>query len=998
MNSISRRDFIKRASCFSAVVGTTTLYTWNSSAQAQVSTGASLACTRPSCKLPVIYDVDVAVIGGGAAAVAAASEAAATGARVFLVAEEPYLGEDICATYRYWENNAGTAHPLYTKLFPGSSIPTPFNVKRILDNELIEKNVPFLLCSYLSNVLFDGDNNIAAIAIANRTGEQVIRAKVIIDATPYGTALRKAGVTLQPRTDVSQQVEFTTVGGTATPKTTSQVQKRSLPFVKATFDVSSYKLDIPLKDASYASIAGAEQIARDQTWNQDIVDSSDRIFIMPREMFAGSNSHKKDEIDPNAIDLGCFQPGGRKGIYALNGYGDLPSKALNALLNPACMMILGSRIGKTAAAGTKGLPARKIVSGSEEKIKIESGDARIEESYIRPQHRLETVQVSAENIPVIGKYDVVVVGGGTAGAPAAIGSAENGAKTLLIEQLHGLGGQGTIGAIATYYHGYREGYTKVIDAGVTKMGTIKEEPGKKKKGGGWNVQWKMEWLRQAARKAGVEMWFGTTVCGAVVDGKAVKGVVVATPLGKGIVIATRVIDATGSSDVAIAAGAAYTYTNADHVAIQGSGLNAVLPGKHYFNTDWAFICEFDVFDATRAYTVAKKKYDSSVYDLGKLLQTRERRRIVGDFEVTALDIINKRRYPDAMSYHMSNFDSHGFSVDPYFQLLPPHKESLSAVVPLRAMLPRGIENVIVTGLGFSAQRDAMPLLRMQPCLQSQGYAVGLLSAVSAAGNKSYRDVDLKPVQKKLLKAGHFPTDFKFEESAPVSEAAVSDAIAKLDMNLKDLHVIAWNRSISFPLLKKQLAAATSADQKLAVAFILGMYGENDGWQELAAAVEKQQEWDAGWDYHGMGQFGRSTSPLDNFIMAAGRTGRKEVLPHIHKLAEKLEATSHFSHFRAVAVATESIKDRSSAPVLAGLLKKPRVAGHAACSIKEAMEKSKPGITDNTTRTEVLKEIVLARALYRCGDHEGLGEKTLKLYADDLCGHYARHAAAVLEKA
>jgi hypothetical protein len=36
-------------------------------------------------------------------------------------------------------------------------------------------------------------------------------------------------------------------------------------------------------------------------------------------------------------------------------------------------------------------------------------------------------------------------------------------------------------------------------------------------------------------------------------------------------------------------------------------------------------------------------------------------------------------------------------------------------------------------------------------------------------------------------------------------------------------------------------------------------------------------------------------------------------------------------------------------------------------------------------------------LYRCGDHEGLGEKILKEYASDLRGHYARHAAAVLEE-
>jgi hypothetical protein len=43
----------------------------------------------------------------------------------------------------------------------------------------------------------------------------------------------------------------------------------------------------------------------------------------------------------------------------------------------------------------------------------------------------------------------------------------------------------------------------------------------------------------------------------------------------------------------------------------------------------------------------------------------------------------------------------------------------------------------------------------------------------------------------------------------------------------------------------------------------------------------------------------------------------------------------------------------------------------------------------------LREIVLARALYRCGDHQGLGRKILEEYRHDLRGLFARHASAVL---
>ena len=40
----------------------------------------------------------------------------------------------------------------------------------------------------------------------------------------------------------------------------------------------------------------------------------------------------------------------------------------------------------------------------------------------------------------LGSYDVVVVGGGTAGVPAAIAAARGGSKTLLVERSGGLGG------------------------------------------------------------------------------------------------------------------------------------------------------------------------------------------------------------------------------------------------------------------------------------------------------------------------------------------------------------------------------------------------------------------------------------------------------------------------------------------------------------------------------------------------------------------------------
>ena len=89
---------------------------------------------------------------------------------------------------------------------------------------------------------------------------------------------------------------------------------------------------------------------------------------------------------------------------------------------------------------------------------------------------------------------------------------------------------------------------------------------------------------------------------------------------------------------------------------------------------------------------------------------------------------------------------------------------------------------------------------------------------------------------------------------------------------------------------------------------------------------------------------------------------------------------------------------TSRPTLAELLRKPGLGGHAMTSA--AAIAPPDGFhygTKGSERDNCLREIALARALYRCGDWEGLGEQVLKQYARDLRGVYALHANAVLKQ-
>jgi hypothetical protein len=183
---------------------------------------------------------------------------------------------------------------------------------------------------------------------------------------------------------------------------------------------------------------------------------------------------------------------------------------------------------------------------------------------------------------------------------------------------------------------------------------------------------------------------------------------------------------------------------------------------------------------------------------------------------------------------------------------------------------------------------------------------------------------------------------------------------------------------------------------LTYAHILGILRDPAGFDTLVEAVEAR-EWDKGWKYTGMGQYGPSMSELDSLIIALGRTRRDQALEPILAKVRQLRPDDALSHHRAVAEALETLCNPGAAKPLAELLQKPGMAGHAYANLDVATKNIPPNPEDTSTRECSLRELFLARALYRCGDADGLGEKTLTEYARDLRGHYARHALAILQE-
>ena len=496
----------------------------------------------------------------------------------------------------------------------------------------------------------------------------------------------------------------------------------------------------------------------------------------------------------------------------------------------------------------------------------------------------------------------------------------------------------------------------------------------------------------------MDVWYGTLGVGAVVEQGRVTGVIVATPHGRGVVLCKMAVDSTGNADIAAAAGAACRYVGADELAVQGTGLPKRDLGQKYTNTDYTYVDDTDVLDLWRALVAGRERFKTA-YDLGQLIDSRERRQIVGDFTLSPLDIMLDRSFPDTVVISKSNFDSHGYIVHPVFMLRAPHKTAFSIRVPYRCLLPHGLDGILVTGLGISAHRDAVPIIRMEADVQNQGYAAGVAAAMIAKAGCTARQLDMPALQKHLAQIGNLPKSVIGEQdNFPLPVQRVAQAVAAVTKDYDQLEVLLAQFEVARPLLRAAYAQSTDETKRLVYADILGIMGDATGAATLAQAVAATNQWDTGWQFKAMGQFGFSVSPLDVQIIALARTRDAHALAPILAKAARLTGakSNEFSHFRAIVLACETLGDPAAAPALARLLALPGVMGHAMTNITTAIANTPGGKgSQNALREVELRELFLARALYRCGDSDGLGEKILKQYAQDLHGHYARHAQAVL---
>jgi hypothetical protein len=413
---------------------------------------------------------------------------------------------------------------------------------------------------------------------------------------------------------------------------------------------------------------------------------------------------------------------------------------------------------------------------------------------------MRTHHEPARELPVVRDVDVLIVGGGPAGLAAAIASARNGARTVLVERFGYLGGTATASLMACI-NGFRNQSPKDPDKGAPQVvrGIAEEivlglkaigglgkspypqkayatEPGELEYSYAVDTE-KLKYLTlKMCVDAGVEVLFHTWLADAIVESGAVRGIVVENKSGRQAMLARVVIDASGDGDVAARAGAPFWQTKGTEAKRLNDGLmyriefgkkrpegvfacdfggNAVVwgPGAEPINgLDMAELSRAEIATRLRVYEDFAAKQvkhpelaDARVVETPPLLGIRQTRFIEGEYKLTAEDAIGGARFDDVIAVSPC-------AIIGYYGYRR-YLEHDGYDIPYRCLVPKMIENLLVAGRCISSEQQPYESHRAMVNIMAIGQAAGTAAALCVRGGTAPRRLDVKKLQDTLVAQG-----------------------------------------------------------------------------------------------------------------------------------------------------------------------------------------------------------------------------------------------------
>lgn len=385
----------------------------------------------------------------------------------------------------------------------------------------------------------------------------------------------------------------------------------------------------------------------------------------------------------------------------------------------------------------------------------------------------ELVQNDIDITTVKNRYDVIVVGLGTAGTFAAIRAAGMGLKVLGIERMNCFGGTGTAGGVHGYYYGSPGGDFERIDRIATEMESKGYLPAI-----GINPELKKYVCEQDALKKGMVIRYESVLTGVILNGNQVAGIQWFGPDGMQQALAKVVIDCTADAEVCALANCK-THTGRE---IDGQGQpysnvqielsNDTIVFYHY--TDCGYINQWDgkqysdahVFSATLP-TYLWDKYDENRRSLGlvPLLGFREGRFIEGEENISFEDYQNDSLTDQPLFYAYSNIDNHG--KDLAFEREVQQDWSVAASlwgitfsvpIPLGTLIPKGFDGILTAGRCIAVNHDIAPCVRMRRDMQKCGEAAAIAAYLAIQKDIRIKDIPYHEMVPLLKETGCLDKD------------------------------------------------------------------------------------------------------------------------------------------------------------------------------------------------------------------------------------------------
>jgi hypothetical protein len=151
-----------------------------------------------------------------------------------------------------------------------------------------------------------------------------------------------------------------------------------------------------------------------------------------------------------------------------------------------------------------------------------------------------------------------------------------------------------------------------------------------------------------------------------------------------------------------------------------------------------------------------KKYvpgfeDSYVAQTGTTIGIRESRRIIGEYVLTAEDIMGARKFDDVIARCSYPIDVHNPAGKGTILRKLPTGEAYD--IPLRCLIPKAVDNVLVAGRCISGDHVAHSSYRVMPAAMATGQAAGVSAAIAGKKGITPRQVDVEDVQRELIIQG-----------------------------------------------------------------------------------------------------------------------------------------------------------------------------------------------------------------------------------------------------